>query len=192
MKKEILLDPGHGGKDPGAVGAKGLKESNVTLSVAKLVQKKLKPYFKVLMTRTNDVYVDLDARWKMANFHKVDACVCIHMNSATDNRARGLEVYIRENANPETMRLADMIHFGLVKASETIDRGIKIHNFDMTAYPKMPCCLVECEFISNPSKEKLMSTSKWKNGQADAIANAIISYFHVEIKKSFIQRLLKK
>ena len=92
--KTIVLDPGHGGKDPGAVGRGGLKEKDVTLAIAKLLKPMLEAKgFRVLMTRDKDVYVSLDERTAFANSHLADLFVSIHTNASRNRRARGVETY---------------------------------------------------------------------------------------------------
>ena len=94
--ERIVLDAGHGGKDPGAVGKKGLQEKQVTLDVALLTAKLIKAELKkeVILTRTKDEYVSLQERVGIANKNKGDIFVSIHINANTDRDAMGTEVYI--------------------------------------------------------------------------------------------------
>ena len=91
----IILDPGHGGKDPGAIGRSGLTEKEVVLDVAlrlrNLLQNRLGK--KVLMTRDKDEFIELDDRAKFANRHKADLFVSIHINSHPKRKTRGVEMY---------------------------------------------------------------------------------------------------
>ena len=91
----IILDPGHGGKDPGAIGRSGLTEKEVVLDVAWRVRKLLEEQLgkKVLMTRDKDVFIELDDRAKFANRHKADLFVSIHINSHPNRNTRGVEMY---------------------------------------------------------------------------------------------------
>ncbi|NOY85820.1 MAG: tetratricopeptide repeat protein [Deltaproteobacteria bacterium] len=92
--KTIVLDPGHGGKDPGAVGRGGLKEKDVTLAIAKLLKPQLEAKgYRVLMTRNRDVYVGLDERTAFANKNLADLFVSIHTNASRNRHARGVETY---------------------------------------------------------------------------------------------------
>ncbi len=107
--KTIILDPGHGGKDPGAVGRRGLREKDITLKVARrlrdlIVQRLGK---KVLMTRDGDTFVDLEERANFANKHRGDLFVSIHVNSHPRRSTRGLEVYhFGKASDPEALQVA--------------------------------------------------------------------------------------
>ena len=98
----ILLDPGHGGKDPGAQ-ANGITESKLVLRIAKLVETKLrKKGFKVSYTRDNDVFIALDKRTEAANRRKVDLFVSIHVNANTDTSVSGIETYYLDKAKTKS------------------------------------------------------------------------------------------
>lgn len=106
--KKIVIDPGHGGKDPGAVGPTGLYEKDVNLKVALQLREELsKTGFEVIMTRDRDVYVDLLERSAIANKNKADLFISIHANASPRRSARGIETYyLSPTTDPETMRLA--------------------------------------------------------------------------------------
>ena len=92
----VVIDAGHGGKDPGTVGNGG-KEKEITLAVAKLVGKKIKashPEVRVLFTRETDVFVGLQARADFANKHKASLMLSIHVNSAPTTSVHGTETYV--------------------------------------------------------------------------------------------------
>lgn len=91
----VVLDPGHGGKDPGAIGASGLKEKDVTLAVARALFALLnqREDIQVLLTRDDDEFVGLDARTELANRLQADLFISIHANAAWDSRATGVETF---------------------------------------------------------------------------------------------------
>lgn len=92
----ICIDPGHGGRDPGCIGKKGY-EKNITLSMALKVGKLIKaqnPDIKVVYTRDKDVQVDLNKRGKIANAHKADLFMSIHVNAVNNKSVRGIETYV--------------------------------------------------------------------------------------------------
>ncbi|HEY3198764.1 MAG TPA: N-acetylmuramoyl-L-alanine amidase [Nitrospirales bacterium] len=91
----IILDPGHGGRDPGAIGRSGLMEKEVVLDVALRLRELLKDRLgkNALMTRTTDVFIELDDRAKFANGQKADLFVSIHINSHPSPNVRGIELY---------------------------------------------------------------------------------------------------
>ncbi len=110
-RKRIVIDAGHGGKDPGGRNAFGLKEKEINLLVSKELFNMLKEegIFDVLMTRTSDVFIPLDVRSKTANDYKADIFVSIHANASRDRRQKGFEVYfMSENASdPWAAEVAD-------------------------------------------------------------------------------------
>jgi N-acetylmuramoyl-L-alanine amidase len=107
--KRVVIDPGHGGRDPGAVSCNGLLEKDVVLKVAKKVAAKLadKSGFEVILTRSTDVYIPLEERTAIANSKGADLFVSIHANSAPNRKARGIETYFLSLAtSKEEMRAA--------------------------------------------------------------------------------------
>jgi N-acetylmuramoyl-L-alanine amidase len=93
--KTIVIDPGHGGKDPGAHGRRGTEEKDITLRVALKLRDILSkvPDIRVLMTRDRDVFVELEDRAKFANSHGADLFLSIHVNSHPQRSVRGIEIY---------------------------------------------------------------------------------------------------
>ena len=110
-RKRVVIDAGHGGKDPGGRKAFGLREKEINLLVAKELSAMLKDEknFEVLMTRTSDVFVQLDERSRIANDYKADIFISIHANASRDRREKGFEVYfMSENASdPGAAEVAD-------------------------------------------------------------------------------------
>ena len=107
--RTVVIDPGHGGKDPGAVGPKGLKEKDITLSVAKKLGKLLKARhgMKVIYTRTKDKFVPLNKRTQLANSKKADLFISIHANASKKRSARGIETYFLNWTNEaQAMKIA--------------------------------------------------------------------------------------
>lgn len=105
----IVIDPGHGGKDPGALGRKGTREKDVVLNIAN----HLRDLFaqegstKVLMTRETDTFVELEDRAKFANTHKADLFVSIHINSHPQTSVKGMELYhFGEASDPRALAVA--------------------------------------------------------------------------------------
>jgi len=108
--KTIIIDPGHGGKDPGAIGRRGLKEKNVVLDIARRVAKKLhKKGFHVILTRNYDVYLPLSQRTMIANRRNGDIFISIHCNASYKKKSRGIEVYFLSDraSDEESKRVAE-------------------------------------------------------------------------------------
>jgi len=97
IKRTVVVDAGHGGHDPGAVGPSGLYEKNVVLDIAirvRAIMKKDYPSCDVVLTRETDVFIPLPDRAKIANDHKADLFVSIHANASPNRKARGIETYL--------------------------------------------------------------------------------------------------
>lgn len=108
-KRKVVLDPGHGGKDPGAVGPSGLMEKDVVLDVALKVKEILErePGFDVILTRDRDVYLSLNERTDIANRVNADVFISIHTNASTNPLAKGVETYILNwTDDEEAMKVA--------------------------------------------------------------------------------------
>ncbi|MDL1972457.1 MAG: N-acetylmuramoyl-L-alanine amidase [Deltaproteobacteria bacterium] len=93
--RRIVIDPGHGGRDPGAIGYRGLREKDITLKLAKLLRQKLKASLKceVILTRYRDAYVSLERRVALANKLKADLFISLHCNACPDHHLQGIETY---------------------------------------------------------------------------------------------------
>jgi len=101
--RRIVVDPGHGGKDPGAVGLSGLQEKDVVLSIGQKVAKKLKDELGIdaVMTRSTDVFIELQERTAIANQVGADLFISIHANAALNRKANGIETYYLNLAKTE-------------------------------------------------------------------------------------------
>ncbi|MHB1015556.1 MAG: N-acetylmuramoyl-L-alanine amidase family protein, partial [Desulfurivibrionaceae bacterium] len=109
--KRIVIDPGHGGKDPGTCSPSGLKEKDIVLDVALKVAKILREKLgcEVILTRDRDVFVPLEERTAIANAKEADLFLSIHVNAAPSHDAHGIETYVLDLAsNKDAMRLAAM------------------------------------------------------------------------------------
>ena len=107
--RKIVIDPGHGGKDPGAVGVSGLTEKEVVLSVARKLAQKLKREMgiEVVLTRKDDSFIPLEDRTAIANAEEADLFISLHVNSSPNPAARGIETYYLNNTDDEAaLRLA--------------------------------------------------------------------------------------
>ena len=105
----VVLDPGHGGKDPGAQGVGGYEEKNITLAIAGLVAERLRgdDRIRVLLTRDDDSFVSLEQRTAVANAQGADLFISIHINASENRELAGIETYTLNNTNDRaTIRLA--------------------------------------------------------------------------------------
>ncbi|MBB2482263.1 N-acetylmuramoyl-L-alanine amidase [Bacillus sp. APMAM] len=179
--KIIVIDAGHGGKDPGASG-NGLVEKNVTLDVAKRVQKLLeKAGIKVIMTRTGDTYPTLNDRNNIAAKSNADGFISIHCNVASATSAKGTETYYNSGGDKQRAAdskvLADYIQSRLSKAIETTNRGIKNADFQVIKYNPLPAVLVELGFLSNKSDAQKLASSQYKDLAAQSIYQGVLDFY---------------
>lgn len=178
--KVIVVDPGHGGSDPGAVNSRlGYYEKNIVLSVGlKLKQKLEQAGAIVVMTRSNDTYVSLSDRSALANRSHADAFISIHVNAAGTSAAHGTETYWnRRHASAESKRLAEQIQKQLIAHLNTYNRGVKEANFHVIRESKMASVLVELGFISNDQEAKKLVSDSFQNQAANAIYSGVVQYF---------------
>ena len=173
--KTIVIDPGHGGKDPGAC-AGGVREKDIALDVAKKIRAHLQAVgYGVILTRETDVFVELRDRARMANAAKADLYVSIHCNSVRDNaRATGMEVYHYTHASEASKRAARVIYDKLLPVCGLRGRGVKSQDLAVLRETAMPAVLVELGFISNPSDRAKLTNFAWQDDAAQAIADGIV------------------
>ena len=176
--RRIVLDAGHGGKEPGARGALG-PEKEVNLAVViKLKDELEKRGFEVLTTRDADRTVTLKGRVDFANAAGTTLFVSVHHDAARNRSARGYSVYAGRDNSPcpgASFALALAIQSRIVKLPEVVDRGVRFANFRVLS-AAMPAVLVELGFISNADEEKLMNDPARQAAEAAAIADGIVDY----------------
>lgn len=173
---KIFIDPGHGGRDPGAVGQGGLREKDVNLSVAKKVAKLMEEKgYEVILTRSEDAYVSLGERSKLANLHKASVFISIHCNAAENRDAQGAETF-HYPTSVEGKNLADLVQSELVLYTAAMDRGVKQANFHVLRETAMPAILVELAFISNEDEEHKLSKPNFQGAYALAISEGVDKY----------------
>ena len=173
--KTVCIDPGHGGKDPGATGG-GVREKDIVLNVAKKIGAFLEARgCTVMLTRETDVFVELSDRARMANAAKADLYVSIHCNSVRDNaRATGMEVYHYTRASEASKRAARDIYDKLLPVCGLRGRGVKAKDLAVLRETVMPAVLVELGFISNPDDCRKLTNFAWQDDAARAIADGIV------------------
>ncbi|MGQ9513136.1 N-acetylmuramoyl-L-alanine amidase [Thermodesulfitimonas sp.] len=193
----VVLDPGHGGRDPGAIGPSGLQEKSVTLIVARRVADLLtqQGVGRVVLTRTDDSYVGLVERTALAAQVGATVFVSIHMNACYNPAKDGTATYyvstagvddtvqyqgaspqMAEQRQQESARLASCIQTELVKRMGLPDDGVRQANFVVLRTATMPAVLVEVAYISNPQEETQMTTDGFVTNAAQGIAQGIINY----------------
>lgn len=181
----IVLDAGHGGRDPGAVG-NGLQEKNITLDLVKRIQKGLSAYENVqlLLTRDTDVFVELGERCRKANVFSADFFLSVHINSNAKTTAKGFESYVYPNTSGTTKGYQKAIHAEIVAASHLKDLGVKEANFQVLRETHMPALLTESGFISNADDANLLKDEKFLQMVADAHVTGIAKALGLKAKQA--------
>ncbi|HLW60951.1 MAG TPA: N-acetylmuramoyl-L-alanine amidase [bacterium] len=170
----VIIDPGHGGADSGAVGPTGLRESTVTLAISRMVQQRLaRQGIRVVLTRTDDSTVALEDRPDVAQRAGGVVFVSIHANASQSPLKEGTETYY---GTADSHALAMMIQSEVVQALGEPDRGIRTADFYVIVKTPMPSVLVETAFISNPVEERLLRRPAVQTRIAEAIARAILRF----------------
>ena len=173
IKDKVVIDPGHGGSDYGAI-REGINEKDITLDMSQRVAAILKSKgYKVALTRTDDTYLGLQERCDFTEVENPEIFVSIHVNSAVATEPSGIEThYYHENSK----NLAEIIQKHMIKNIESKDRGIIKSKFYVINHTDVPAVLVETGFISNEEERSELITDKRKQTTAKAIADGIIEY----------------
>lgn len=173
----VTIDPGHGGRDPGAIGIGGLQEKGVVLEISRRVQQRLEANgIMVVMTRTGDQTVDLAPRVQAAERSRSNLFVSIHANAISMSRpeVNGLETFFHSGASSQA--LARSIQSSILQRVNIRDRGVKQANFYVLRNTSMPAVLVEVGFLTGREDIVLLRDANTRMQIADAIADGIISY----------------
>lgn len=174
-RKRVTIDPGHGGDDPGGTGAHGTEEKDVTLSLALKLQKLMRDSgMDVQMTRTEDMQIHLRPRVALGDAFDSDVFISIHTNAIANPKISGIETYY---FTPRSLPLARAVHRHLVNKLGRPDRGVRRNNFVVVKYNKMPACLVEIGYLTNPTEERLLKSAAYQQKAAEAILAGVQDYF---------------
>ena len=176
MKEMIVIDPGHGGEDPGAVGPEGLREADVALFTSHLISRKLQGSS---LTRCRDVTLSLSERVRTANRIKPLAFVSVHCNGHHDRKARGVEVYFYPGSS-RGKDLATSIYSSLLESINLNGRGTKKGRFHVLRFTAMPAVILELAFITNPEEERLLQSIFWLQKTAMVVASGIKAFQNIE------------
>ncbi|MGG4468902.1 N-acetylmuramoyl-L-alanine amidase [Paenibacillus alvei] len=173
--KTIVIDPGHGGKDSGTIGAVGTLEKTLTIRTANLLAEKLQAAgSNVVMTRQNDFFISLQDRVNMSSFYKADAFISIHYDSIKDSSVRGMTSYYYSSSQKE---LANSLHENIIEATQLKDRGVRKNDYFVLRENTQPATLLELGYLSNQQEEALVSSQKYQETVSAAIYEGLESYF---------------
>jgi N-acetylmuramoyl-L-alanine amidase len=225
-RRVIVIDPGHGGIDPGAIGLNRTKEKDVVLSFSLALRDKLKANgkFDVVMTRTTDKFVTLKERVTIAREKQADLFIAVHADTVRGRSTRGATLYTLSdkasdaeaealaqkenradiiggvNLGGESEEVTDILidlaqretknhsHFFAKKAVTQLKpvtlmtgKPMRSAGFVVLKAPDVPSVLLELGYLSNKADERLLNSSKWRDGVAAALTKAIDVYFSTEI-----------
>ncbi|KOP77779.1 N-acetylmuramoyl-L-alanine amidase [Lysinibacillus sp. FJAT-14745] len=176
----IILDPGHGGKDPGTVVGSN-SEKAITLKVGTLVKQKLEAAgAKVYMTRTGDTYPSLQDRVDFTNANYGEIFVSIHVNSAANTSAQGTETYYAISTGDmyqEDIDLATFVNNQIVNNLNMKNRGVKQEQYYVIRNMLIPSILVELGFLTNSEDRGKMTDDQYAELFADSIYKGISQYY---------------
>ena len=177
MSGTVVIDPGHGGKDPGATSVLGFYEKDVNLAVANKVARLLEQRgLRVKMTRTADYFVELEDRAAIANDLDADLFVSIHSDSFPDSSRRGFTVYIANSASSSSRRAASAIARSM-SGTGLNSFGVQTAGYHVLTGTRGPAVLVELGYLSNRSEAALLRSGSFQNRLAEAVADGISDYF---------------
>lgn len=206
-RQVVVLDPAHGGHDPGAVGPSGLAEKDVTLVVAEKIRDALSPDYTVYLTRAGDYWLDIEKRTAVANHYRADIFISLHAGGCLHHKAQGMAIFLYgpgsgQGLSPEpvenmgdggeTLRpwdqiqlrhtdkskdLAALLHDELVARFNPMDRGIQSVPCFVLRGADMPAVLVEIGYVTHPAEENVLKDPESISAVAEAIGLGIRGFF---------------
>jgi len=172
---KVCIDPGHGGRDPGATN-QDLYEKDIVLDVGKKLRNILRYWeYGTVITRQGDRFVSLNTRMQFAVDNECDAFISIHCNAVGDPNVSGTETFHYPNSKLG-IPLARCVQSELVRITRRNDRGIKPGNFRVLHVRGIPAILVELGFLSNAEKYKLFQEDYFNFMKAMAVAEGLEKY----------------
>lgn len=177
----VAIDPGHGGRDPGAVGIGGLQEKQVIFPISQQVAAILREQgVDVVMTRNSDIELDLDPRVQIAERADADLFVSIHANAINLSRpdVNGLETYYYSGAGA---RFARTVHDVVLQMMGMRDRRVRQARFYVLRRTSMPAILVEVGFVTGAEDINNLRDPEWRSRMANAIARGILTHIQREL-----------
>jgi N-acetylmuramoyl-L-alanine amidase len=171
----VIIDPGHGGPDPGAIGIGGLQEKGIVLDIGQKVAAILERQgVQAVITRSDDRDLDLEPRVQLAERINATVFVSIHANSISLSRPdiSGLETYYYQSG----LNLARTIHQSVLEGTGIQDRGVRSARFYVLRKTSMPSVLVEVGFVTGRDDAAKLSDGNYRTQMANAIARGILRY----------------
>lgn len=171
----IVIDPGHGGKDPGATSYTGNYEKAVNLSIARKVASHLENRgARVIMTRNSDTYIELNERAEIANRAGADLFVSIHADSHKSRSQNGYTIYVARSASWSSKKIGVAIDQAMGQTGLS-SVGMRNSDFRVLVRTTCPAVLIECGYLTNPSEAALLDDSDFQDRIARAITDGIVN-----------------
>ena len=184
----IVIDPGHGGSDPGKVSDTGLLEKDINLEIALLLKEELDSDYRVILTRESDMGLysendtnkkasDMRERCRIIEEEKADMLISIHQNSYTDPDVKGAQVFYYTHS-AEGKKLAESIQNSIKEIASPDNNRVSKSNNDyyMLLHTSCPAVIVECGFLSNPGEAELLNSKDYQKLIVSAIKKGIEDY----------------
>ncbi len=171
----VVIDPGHGGPDPGAVGIAGIQEKEIVMDISNQIAGILQQQgITAILTRTGDYDFDLAPRVQIAESNRASVFVSIHANAITMSRpdVNGLETYYFDSG----LELARTIHNSVLQGANIRDRGVRSARFYVLRNTSMPSVLVETGFVTGEEDARNLADPNHRRQMAEAIARGILQY----------------
>jgi len=172
----VVIDPGHGGGDPGAVGIGGLREKDVVIHISRRIAEILQQQgIQVVMTRQDDIELDLEPRVQITTRANANVFVSIHANAISLSRpdVNGLETYYYTG---QSLGLAQTVHNRMLSSLPMRDRGVKRARFYVIRQTSIPSILVEVGFVTGQDDAPRLADPRYREQIAEAIARGILEY----------------
>jgi N-acetylmuramoyl-L-alanine amidase len=167
----VVIDAGHGGHDRGGIPGQRIPEKDMTLDVALRLRNVLSASgYRVVMTRSTDVFVPLGGRVAIANSYRNAVFVCIHFNATGRRGASGIETYFYSR---DSLPLASAIHYYVAGGAPSDNRGVRRRGYYVLRRTSIPAVLVECGFLTNPTEAAYAQTASYRQKLAEEIAAGI-------------------
>jgi N-acetylmuramoyl-L-alanine amidase len=167
----VVIDAGHGGHDRGGIPGQRVAEKDMTLDVALRLSNVLSASgYRVVMTRSSDVFVPLGGRVAIANSYRNAVFVCIHFNATGRSGASGIETYFY---NRDSLPLASAIHYYVTGGAPSANRGVRRRGYYVLRKTSIPAVLVECGFLTNPTEAAYAQSASYRQKLAEEIAAGV-------------------
>ena len=189
-QRVIVLDAGHGGRDPGAISFNGNYEKDINLKISKkLIENLGSRGYKVISTRNSDEYVENLERAELANKKRGRVFISIHCNASENNSSvHGAQVLYYPNREStigdlNNNDLAQIMMDSIINRTGASDKGIvKREDLIVLNRTKMPAIIIECGFLSNENEEKLLLTDDYQNKIVGSIIDGLENYFSLNLE----------